>query len=299
MTRILIVLCAVWLMAAPAFAKLKIVATTTDLQAIVQVVAGDLAKISAICPAGSDPHFLEARPSQIVKVRGADLLVSNGAELELGWLPLMLSGARRSDLAPGAARHFQAADHVDLIDVPAAGTTRDAGDVHALGNPHFMLDPLRAAKVGLALAEKLAALDSGQAAQYRAAAKAFEADMQGRLKGWKSRVAATGIKKIVAHHKDLNYLLSRLELEPGVYIEPKPGLPPTAKHLAQLVEIVKTQGIKLAVISHLYPGAPAEKVATSVKGFRWVRVPGQVGAMKGAETLPALYEQVVAAIEKP
>lgn len=294
-----IVILGLGLLSVPAWAKLKVVCSTPDLRSLAAIVAGQAVELGVLCPAGSDPHYLEARPSQIVRVRRADLLVSNGAELELGWLPALVAGAQRPDLAPGASRHFQASDHVDLIDVPVAGTGRDAGDVHAQGNPHFMLDPLRASKAGLALAEKLAELDPEHAAKYRSAAAAFDTGMRGQVKAWQARVARRGLKHVVAYHKDLNYLLERLGLEPGIYIEPKPGLPPTARHLAALVDSIRAQKIPLAVISNFYPSAPAEKLAAAVPGFRWVRVPGQVGSMPGADDLPGLYEQVVLALERP
>lgn len=186
-----------------------------------------------MAPPDRDPHYLEARPSMMAAMRRADLLLAVGADLEVGWLPAALRGSNNADIQTGSQGYFEAAAQVERIETDVSAD-RSGGDVHPLGNPHVDMDPVRMATIASALAGRLAQLDSANADTYRANAEAFGEAVSGRMSEWQSRAAdAPGA---VLYHKDLNYLMKRLEVPILGYIEPLPGVPPTASHLRGLVE---------------------------------------------------------------
>jgi len=227
-------------------AALEIAATTPNMAMLARTVGGEHVNVRVLAPGDRDVHHLEARPSMMVGLRRADLLVAVGAELEIGWLPAALRGAGNPGLLPGRPGYFEAAGAVKLLDV-GMPADRGLGDVHPGGNPHIYFDPLRMAAAAEALAERLAELDPANAAVFSANAQAFGARMIERVEDWQARVA--GAPGALLYHREVDYLLHRLGLPVLGYIEPLPGIPPTASHIRALVdELSGQQGVILHML---------------------------------------------------
>jgi zinc/manganese transport system substrate-binding protein len=236
--RRLILLIALLLGAALPAAALEVAATTPNMGMLARTVGGEHVNVVVLAPGDRDVHHLEARPSMMVGLRRADLLVAVGAELEVGWLPAALRGAGNPRVLPGRAGYFEAAAAVELLDA-GAPADRALGDVHPMGNPHIYFDPLRMAAAAEALAERLAELDRSNAEVFAANARAFAARMQAETESWQARAA--GAPGAVLFHKDADYLMRRLGVPVHGYVEPVPGIPPTARHIRQLVSDLREQ----------------------------------------------------------
>ncbi len=209
-------------------AELRVVATTNSMGALASAVGGERIDLTVLAPPDRDAHFLQAKPSMMRDLRRADLVVAVGAELEAGWLPVAVKRAANGDIQPGQPGHFEAADHVELLDVGETG----AGHVHASGNPHFNLDPRRMGALLDVLADRLAELDPAGASTYRENATAAVARIETRMPEWQA--AVTDAPGAVFHHADTRYLMDWLDLPTLGYLEPVPGVPPTARHIREL-----------------------------------------------------------------
>lgn len=222
--------------ARPASAAVDVVATTSSMAALARTVGGDAVKVTVLSPPDRDAHHVLAKPSMMVAMRRADLLLAVGAELEVGWLPAALQGASNPGILPGQPGYFEAAAQVDLIET-GQSADRSRGDVHPMGNPHVYMDPLRMAVVARALGERLALLDPQNAAKFRANAEAFAKEAEERVARWRQQ--AKGAPGVIFYHKDGNYLANLLNVPILGFVEPLPGIPPTAGHLKSLVEGLK------------------------------------------------------------
>jgi zinc/manganese transport system substrate-binding protein len=229
---LVVALVAASLAAVPAPAAVNVVATTSSMGVLARTVGGDAVKVTVLSPPDRDAHYLLAKPSMMVALRRADLLVAVGAELEVGWLPAALQGASNPKILPGQPGYFEGAAQIELIEVGQAAD-RAKGDVHPMGNPHYYMDPERMARVAHALAGRLSALDPPRAARFQSSAEAFARAVAERVPGWKERAA--GSPGTVLYHKDANYLAALLGVPILGYVEPLPGIPPTATHLQGLV----------------------------------------------------------------
>ena len=241
MRRLLLFLTLLLAGAAVQAAELRVVASSTSMAALVREVAGSAAELQVLGPPDRDLHYLQLRPSMIRYLRDADLVVAVGAELEVGWLPLALEQSTNTRVLPGQPGYFEAAAQVELRGA-GAPADRARGDVHPAGDPHVNMDPVRMARVAQALAERLAALDPAREDDYRRRAEAFGERVRTRLARWRQQVA--GAPGVLLYHSGAEYLLERLEVPVLGYIEPIPGVPPTGRHLAQLVaELEGRQGV--------------------------------------------------------
>ncbi|TVQ74292.1 MAG: zinc ABC transporter substrate-binding protein [Chromatiaceae bacterium] len=233
---------------ATAQAAVNVVATTPAMGMLAETVGGDAVSVRVLAPADRDAHYLQARPSMMAALRGADLVVAVGAELEVGWLPAAIRGANNPSIFPGRTGYFEAAAQVDLIGV-GGPADRALGDVHPAGNPHVNMDPVRMAEVAHALAERLIRFDSANAEQFRANAEAFERKVEERLPAWRERVA--DVPGVVFFHEDADYLAKRLDVPVLGYVEPLPGIPPTARHLRDLVrDLEGREGVVIRATFH-------------------------------------------------
>ena len=219
--------------AGPALAAVDVVATTSSMGMLARTVGGDSVAVTVLAPPDRDPHYLLARPSMMLALRRADLLIAVGADLEIGWLPAALRGANNARILPGQPGYFEGAAQLVLLEAGGAAD-RSRGDIHPAGNPHFYMDPERTAAVARALAERLAVIDPANRARYAANAAAFSAAAAARAAGWKQ--AAAGAPGVVLYHRDVNYLAAYLAVPVLGYVEPVPGIPPTASHLRELVQ---------------------------------------------------------------
>lgn len=226
-------------------AALATVASTTSGEMLLREIGGNAVSITTLAPPDRDAHTLQVKPSMMRALRSARLVVAIGAELEGGWLPLAISSAANPKILPGQDGYFEIAAQVPLLNVQgAAGADRARGDVHPMGNPHVQMDPVRMADAGAALAERLAKLQPAQAADFRARAQRFRQQVQARLPQWQQQLAQK--PGALLYHKDGEYLMARFNLPILGYVEPLPGLPPSAAHLADLVGKLRgSQGVLL------------------------------------------------------
>ena len=242
--RLLLSAFAILALAVPAAAQtVDVVATTSSVGMLARVVGGPAVKVTVLAPPDRDAHYLLARPSMMLALRRADLLVAVGADLEVGWLPAALRSAGNRKILPGQPGSFDAAAFVDLLEKGQAAD-RSRGDVHPIGNPHYYMDPVRLSAAARALAQRLAQLQPASAKTFDANAAAFAKAASDRAAQWKARAA--GVPGVLLFHKDVNYLANLLGVPIVGYIEPVPGVPPTAGHLRDLVARLKgTRGVIL------------------------------------------------------
>ncbi len=266
----------------PASAALKVVTTTEGLAALAREVGGDRVEVQSLSRGVQDPHFVDANPSLAVKLRAADLLVDVGLELEVGWLPPLVTQSRNAAIQPGGGRRLTAATAVSLLDVPTGPVDRSRGDLHPGGNPHFLTDPLRAAAVADAIAAKLGSIDPAGAAAYAASAAAFRKKVDAALAGWKAELKPLAGRKVFTHHRTLSYFLDWTGLVSAGELEPRPGTPPPPAHLAGLVEVARRDGVKACLVEGYYDARSDEQVAR-LAGARVVVLPGDVGGDPAAK----------------
>lgn len=236
-------------MARPAGAgdRLKVVATTADLAAIATAVGGDATEVTAVARATEDPHFVDAKPSFIRLLNQADVLIEGGAALEAGWLPPLVDSARNPRIAVGGRGRIVASEAVELKDVPTR-LDRSQGDVHPYGNPHYLLDPLNGRLVAGAIARGLCAVDQPHCDVYDANAARFTTALDAKMPEWQQALAPARGQKIVSYHKNFDYLAGRFGLEVVGYLEPKPGIPPSPTHLAELVPRMQAAKVRAILI---------------------------------------------------
>lgn len=261
--------------AAPAQAKLAVVATLPDLAAVAREVGGELATVTALASPDEDPHYVDARPSLILPLARADLLIVNGMELEIGWLPPLQTQARNPRILAGGSGFFDASMAVTKLDVPAGRVDRSMGDVHPAGNPHFTHDPRAMAKVARALGDRLARIDPRNAGAYRQRAAATAASLDALAKEVAARFAAIPRerRRVVQYHKSLSYLLDWLGLEQTATIEPKAGIPPNPSHVAQVLTTMRATATRLILQEHHFPQNTTRTLAR-LAGARLVVIAG-------------------------
>ncbi|MEZ4458643.1 MAG: metal ABC transporter substrate-binding protein [bacterium] len=262
------------LVALPAQA-LTVVASTSDLAAIARDVVGSDGEVVAMSKASQDPHYVDARPSLTLALNKADLVLVNGLELEVGWLPTLLTNARNTKVLPGSEGYFDASTFVNLLEVPTGKIDRAQGDIHPGGNPHFLHDPRAAAKVAVALGDRLAKLDAKHADAFRARAKEFAQKADGLASTWKSKFDALPAtsRKVVAYHASLPYLFDWLDLHQVITVEPKPGIQPNPGHVAKVLKAMRESGAHVVVQEAYYPTKTSQTVAQMAKGHVVV-IPG-------------------------
>jgi len=284
---------AAWLglLAQPAFAGLNIFACEPEWGALAKELAGDKANIYVATNALQDPHHIEARPSLIARARSADLVVCTGAQLEIGWLPLVLTQSGNPKIQVGQPGYFEAARHVVMLEVPAL-VDRSQGDVHPGGNPHVHLDPRNIAKIAAALSERMAQLDPPQADNYRARTKAFLERWQQATLRWEQEALPLKGLVVVGYHKNMSYLNQWLGIREVGSLEPKPGLPPTTAHMSDLLVRLRKDPAKAVVRSAYNDPRAAEWLSENAK-IPVVTLPFTVGGTDKAKDLFGLYDDTL------
>jgi zinc/manganese transport system substrate-binding protein len=277
--------------ALPAHAALKVLATTPDWGALTTELGGDRVNVYVATTALQDVHSVEAKPSLVARARSADLVVATGAELEVGWLPVLIQESGNSRIRPGAAGYFEATSALKLLEIPTK-FDRAMGDIHPQGNPHVQLDPHNIATVAHALTAKLSALEPGQAAYYAARGKDFDARWTEAIKRWEAKAAPLKGESVVIMHRDQAYLCHWLGLDEVASIEPKPGVPPTASYLGQLVSKLSTTPPKLILLNAYNDPKPANWLAGRVKATAVV-LPFSVGGSPEAKDLFGLFDDTL------
>jgi len=244
-----------------AVAKLNVVATTPDLGALAQEIGGNKIDLVTLAKPTEDPHFVDAKPSYIVKLNRADALIEGGAELEVGWLPALLEGARNAKLEAGKPGRIQASEGISLLEVPSA-LDRSKGDIHAAGNPHFMTDPMNGKIVAEHIANSFCQLDPKSCDYFKANLKQFKDKLNAKMPEWEKLVAPEKGKPVVTYHNYWVYFAQRFGMPMDIYLEPKPGIPPTPAHLAEVITKMKTDNIKIIAIQPYQNRKTAETVAS-------------------------------------
>jgi zinc/manganese transport system substrate-binding protein len=270
------------LLAAPiAEARLNVVATTADLGAIAKEIGGNYIDLTVLGKPTEDPHFVDAKPSFIVKLNHADVVVEGGAELEIGWLPALLDQARNSKIVAGAPGHISCAAGVPLMDVPAT-LDRSRGDIHAAGNPHYIIAPSNAKIVAKNITDGFCANDPKSADIYRANLKTFDDEIDEKLVGWHKMLAPFQGQEVVAYHDSWPYFAREFGLKIDLFLEPKPGIPPTPAHLADVIVKMKAVNARVIIVDPYLNRKTADTVASHT-GAKVVEVTQFPGGVKGTE----------------
>jgi zinc/manganese transport system substrate-binding protein len=265
-----------------AAAQLRVVATTPDLAAVAREVGGDKVNVVALAKPTEDPHFVDAKPSFIVTLNRADALIEGGAELELGWLPPLLENSRNGKIAAGAAGHVVASEGIKLLEVPTS-FDRSKGDIHSLGNPHYMIDPVNVKIVARNIASHFAAIDPKSAAVYNANLARFNSKVDSKQAEWQKELAPYRGARIVTYHRDFVYLAQRFGLDVVDELEPKPGIAPSPAHLAQVIGKMKANNAKVILVQPFQNRKTAETVARQT-GATVIDAPQQPGAANNTGT---------------
>jgi zinc/manganese transport system substrate-binding protein len=274
-----------------AFAQgtLNVVATTEDLGAIAREVGGDKVSVTALAKGYQDPHFVDPKPSFILAVSRADLLIVVGRELEIGWLPPLVASARNNKVQPGAKGYLDASLTVRILDIPAGQITRAMGDVHPLGNPHYWLEPGNGRRIAQAVRDKLTELVPASSAYFAQRYADFDSRLAAAEKRWDAAMAPYKGTKIVTYHRSWPNFMERFGLNVMGYVEPKPGIPPSPSHTLELIQDMKAQGVKLVVVEPYFDLRTPQSIASQAGGTVLVLAPS-VGGAKGAGDYIQLFE---------
>lgn len=269
------------LLATAASARLNVVATTADLAAIARVIGGEQVEITTLARPTEDPHFVDAKPSFVVKLARADALIHGGADLETAWLSPLLAGARNAKIISAAKGNIRCCEGVQMLEVPAT-LDRAQGDLHAGGNPHFMVDPENARIVAKHIAEAFAELDPPRADLFAANLRKFLGQLDAKLAEWQATLARFRGARLVAYHNSWPYFARRFGLEINLFLEPKPGIPPSAAHLARVIAQMKEHNIRVILYDPYLDRRTADTAARAT-GAMVVPVTQYPGGVKGSE----------------
>ncbi len=238
-----------------AAAQLRVVATTPDLASLAREIGGNLVNVTALAKPTEDAHYVDAKPSHIVTLNRADALIEGGAELELGWLPPLLENSRNAKISAGAPGRIVASQGIRMMEIPTS-FDRSKGDIHSLGNPHFLIDPVNVKIIARNIADRFAQIDPRSANLAR-----FNSRLDTKFAGWQSQLAPFRGAKIVTYHKDFVYLASRFGLSIVGELEPKPGISPSPAHLASLIGKMKSANAHVILVQPYQNRRTAETVA--------------------------------------
>jgi len=291
MRYLCIALIAAVLLPQTANAGLRVFACEPEWGALAKALGGEQVDVYTATTAQQDPHYIQARPSLIAKARRADMLLCTGADLEVGWLPLLLRQTGNPKIQRGQPGHLMAADHVTLLEAPARIDRRE-GDIHPYGNPHIHLDPRNIGRVATVVEARLSTLDPSNAQYYRRHGSDFSSRWHAATKRWEQRGLPLRGFRIVTHHSSWTYMVAWLGLEVGGNLEPKPGIPPSAAHLSQLLELVRQKPATAIVRAPFESPKPAAWLAERTK-LPVVVLPFTVGGNVKAKDLFALFDETL------
>ncbi len=276
----------------PAHAALKVFACEPEWASLAQELGGEQLAVYSATTALQDPHRIEARPSLIARIRSADLVICSGSELEIGWLPVLLAQSGNDRIQPGSPGYFEASRYVARLEIPTV-IDRAQGDIHPSGNPHVHLDPRNIATIAEALGARLAELDPAGGAVYKARTISFRTRWQEALQRWGRDAAPLRGIALVVYHKDLSYFIHWTGMREVASLEPKPGIPPTPGHLAELVELMKRDPAK-AVVYSPYNSPRAAEFLSQRSGIPATMLPYTVGGSDRAKDLFGLFDDSIA-----
>jgi zinc/manganese transport system substrate-binding protein len=276
--------------AAPAAdSRLNVVTTTEDLASIAREVGGDRITVESIARGYQDPHYVEAKPSFILKLQKADLLVVVGRELEIGWLPPLVGQSRNAKIQVGAEGYLDASQGVRILEIPTGQITRAMGDVHPQGNPHYWLDPENGRVIAKSISDKLAQFRPADRGYFEQRLAAFNARLTDALRRWMAQMAPFKGAKVVTYHRSFPSFADRFGLDIVGYVEPRPGIPPSPSHTLELIQDMQRQNVKLILVEPYFDLKTPKSVAGAVGG-RVLVVPPSVGGAKEAGDFIGLFD---------
>lgn len=284
------------LLSSQSLAAVKVVATLPSLASLAASVGKSHVEVEALAASTEDPHYVDARPNLVIKLNKADLLIANGLELEIGWLPSLVATARNPKISSSGSGYLEAASVVQRLEVPTGKLDRAQGDIHPGGNPHFLFDPRACAAIATAIGEKLASLDAAHAADYRANASSVSQGLLSLAATQQQRFSALKPeqRRVTSYHRSLSYLNSWLGLQEVITVEPRPGIAPDPGQLSKVVSTMRSLGAKVILQEEFYPSNNSQTVANLVKGSVVV-LPGGASFSKG-ETCHAWLTRVADAV---
>jgi len=282
----------VMLFSGQALAKLNVVTTLPDFAQIVEELGGERVETQALILGTEDAHFVDPKPSHVVRLNQADLVVVIGLELEIGWVPTLLRQCRNADLQPGSLGYFDASTAIQPKEVPL-NIDRTMGDLHPGGNPHYYTSPVEMKRVAEALSTRLIALDPEGTSLYEERLKIFREKYDRKMKEWEEAAAHLKGKNVVQYHKSWIYLLDWLGMKAIGDLEPKPGIPPSAGHVTKLLKLVKSQNVEF-VLQTVYESKRLSKVFASKSGARLLAMPSMVGSYPEVKTVWDKWDLMIA-----
>ncbi|MCB0720011.1 MAG: zinc ABC transporter substrate-binding protein [Bacteroidetes bacterium] len=268
--------------------KVSVVTTLPDLAWIAETVGGDRVDAFAIATGYQDPHFVDPKPSYIVKLSRADMFVTVGLDLEAGWVPPLLNSARNDKILKGAPGYVDASVNIPLLEVPTS-VSREQGDIHAYGNPHYWMDPENGKIIARNIRDGLVRLRPQDAAYFDANLQKFETELSEHIKGWEEKMSPFKNTKVIAYHNQWPYFEQHIGLDIVDFLEPKPGIPPTPSQLAKIIGLMKAQDIHVIIIAPYYRPDSAELVARRTDA-QVVTLASSVGAFKDIKSYYDLFD---------
>ncbi len=263
--------------AAHAAGKLNVMTATEDLAAIAREVGGDQISVDSIAKGYQDPHFVEPKPSFILKLQKADLLVVVGLDLEIGWLPPLITQSRNGKIQKGNPGYFDASGYCEILEKPQGQVSRAMGDVHPLGNPHYWLDPENGRRIAKALADKFSQMNPAAASGFASRYADFDKRLTEAEKGWKAKMAPYHGRKVITYHKSWPNFCERFGIDVVDYVEPKPGIPPTPNHTLDVINLMKRDNVKLILVEPYFDLRAPNKIAQDTGGQVLVLMPSVGG----------------------
>jgi zinc/manganese transport system substrate-binding protein len=270
-------LLALFLTAAPSWATVHVVSSLQDFASIADAIGGKRVETFALARGYQDPHFVEPKPSFVLKLAKADLLIVAGLELEIGYLPPLIDQSRNDKIHPGAAGYLDASNGCDILEKPTGTVTRAMGDVHPFGNPHFWLDPENGRIIARAIAAKLTELDPAGAAEYKANLAAFEAKLTEGVKRWDAQLAPYAGTELVTYHNSWPNFIKHFKLVGAGYVEPKPGVPPSPTHTVELIELMRNKKVPIILMEPYFDRKTPQMIAEKTGATLLVFIPSVGG----------------------
>jgi zinc/manganese transport system substrate-binding protein len=270
-------------------AKLNVVTTTEDLAALAREVGGDKISVDSIAKGYQDPHFVEPKPSFVLKLQKADLLAVVGLDLEIGWLPPLQTQSRNGKIQKGAPGYLDLSTSCQILEIPQGQVTRAMGDVHPLGNPHYWLDPSNGRRIAKAFADKFSQMDQADDPFFQQQYASFDKRLADAEKGWEAKMAPYKNRKVITYHRSWPNFTERFGLNVIDYVEPRPGIPPTPSHTLELINKMKAENVKLLLMEPYFDRKTPDSIARAVGGEVAVMMPS-VGGSKEITTYFQLFD---------
>jgi len=277
--------------------KLNVITATTDLAALAQEVGGDKIDVESIAKGYQDPHFVEAKPSFLLKLRHADLLVVVGLDLEIGWLPPLITQSGNPKIQPASSGYLDASQFAEILEKPEGPVSRAMGDVHPLGNPHYWLDPDNGRRIAKGISNRLAEMDPSDAAYFQQRFQDFDKRLSAAEQNWDAQMKAYRGRKVVTYHKSWPNFAKHFGLDVVGYIEPRPGIPPTPGHTIDLIQQMKRDNVKVIMVEPYFDLKTPNNIASATGGRVLVMLPS-VGGEKEVTDYFKLFDYDIALLKK-